>query len=274
MTSNNANFPQQRDEAGVKNKLEWHRFSVIILLLAALTASCNRDGFTISGTLDGGAGHTLWLEEIAPEGPIFIDSIPVDRNGHFKYSYTPPYRSLYNLHTSENNYIVTLPDRGEHLEVTGRWDNLSLTYKVTGSPESQLLWQLQQYTNDGSTLLRGLVDTLGRYEAMLLADQIDEAVLDSVKTVTDSLYHVAFLEQQEYIDRFIDENRGSLATLIALYKPFNNRLIIDTRSPMSIDYYDMVLEGLQEKLPDNPHTLRFKNTTEHLRSALARQAEQ
>ncbi|MDY6372519.1 MAG: DUF4369 domain-containing protein [Bacteroidales bacterium] len=258
----------------MKNKLEWHRFSVIILLLAALTASCNRDGFTISGTLDGGAGHTLWLEEIAPEGPIFIDSIPVDRNGHFKYSYTPPYRSLYNLHTTEDNYIVTLPDRGEHLEVSGRWDNLSLTYKINGSPESQLLWQLQQYTNDGSSLLRGLVDTLGRYEAMLLADQIDEAVLDSVKTITDSLYHVAFLEQQEYIDRFIDENRGSLATLIALYKPFNNRLIIDTRSPVSIDYYDMVLEGLQETLPDNPHTLRFKNTTEHLRSALARQSEQ
>jgi hypothetical protein len=35
----------------------------------------------------------------------------------------------------------------------------------------------------------------------------------------------------------------------------------------------MVLEGLQEKLPDNPHTLKFKNTTEHLRSALARQEE-
>ena len=33
------------------------------------------------------------------------------------------------------------------------------------------------------------------------------------------------------------------------------------------------LQGLQQALPDNPHTLHFKNTTEHLRSALARQEE-
>lgn len=248
--------------------------TLALAALALTLAACNTDGFTISGTLDGGAGKVLWLEEIAPEGPIFIDSIPIDSRGNFKYRYTPPYRSLYNLHTSENNYIVTLPDRGEHIQVTGSWDNLSLTYRITGSPESQLLWQLQQYTNDGSIILRSLVDTLTHYENLLLADQISEAVLDSVKTQTDSLYHTAFLEQQEYIDRFIDENRGSLATLIALYKPFNNRLIIDPRSPISIEYYDMVLEGLQEQMPDNPHTLRFKNTTEHLRSSLARQAEQ
>lgn len=250
------------------------RKTFALAALALTLAACNNDGFTISGTLDGGANKVLWLEEIAPEGPIFIDSIPVDSKGRFKYSYTPPYRSLYNLHTTENNYIVTLPDRGEHLHVSGRWDNLSLTYSLTGSPESQLLWQLQQYTNDGSIILRGLVDTLNHYEALLLSDQITEEQLDQVKTQTDSLYHIAFLEQQEYIDRFIDENRGSLATLIALYKPFNNRLIIDPRSPASIDYYDIVLEGLQETMPDNPHTLRFKNTTEHLRSSLARQAEQ
>lgn len=82
---------------------------------------------------------------------------------------------------------------------------------------------------------------------------------------------MVFREQQEYVCRFIEENKGSLSTLIALYKPFNNRLLIDTRNPQSIEWYDMVLEGLQERYPDNPHTLHFKNTTEHLRSALARE---
>jgi hypothetical protein len=56
-----------------------------------------------------------------------------------------------------------------------------------------------------------------------------------------------------------------------LYKPFNNRMLIDTRNPQCINWYDMVLEGLEQRYPDNPHTLHFKNTTEHLRSALARQ---
>lgn len=243
----------------------------ILGAILLLVVGCTHNTFTISGTLDGATGKTLWLEEIAPDGPLFIDSIPVDDKGRFKYSYKMPYRSLYNLHTTADNYIVTLPDYGEHLHVTGRYDNLSVSYMVEGSPESALLWQLQQYTNDGAEMLNRLVDTTNRYAQMLfdgLATQ--QQVLDK-KDETDSIYHLVFQEQQDYVCRFIEENQGSLSTLIALYKPFNNRLLIDTRDPNSIDWYDIVLEGLQERYPDNPHTLHFKLTTEHLRSALSRQ---
>lgn len=244
---------------------------IIIACIALLAAGCKHDTFTISGTIDGGAGKTLWLEEISPEGPLFIDSIPVDAKGHFKYTYKMPYRSLYNLHTTENNYIVTLPDYGEKLDVTGSWDNLSMTYDISGSPESVLLWQLQQYTNDGGKVLNELVDTSEYYARMHERGLVGADVVAAKKQETDSLYRLVFGEQQDYVCRFIEENQGSLATLIALYKPFNNRMLIDTRNPQCIDWYDMVLEGLEQRYPDNPHTLHFKNTTEHLRSALARQ---
>lgn len=249
-------------------------FFITLSILAVLLTGCQHDGFTIEGTLEGGANQTLWLEEIAPEGPMFIDSIRMDNKGHFKYHYNPPYRGLYNLHTTESNYIVTLPANGETVEVTGKYENLSLTYNVKGSPESILLWQLQQYTNDGSKILYALVDSVNSYDAQLAAGAISESAYDALKKATDSVYHAAFVEQQEYVCRFVEENAGSLSTLIALYKPFNNRALIDPRDPASIDYYDMVLKGLEENLPDNPHTLHFKLTTEHLRSALARQAEQ
>lgn len=257
----------------MKKHLSFHSLIILSCLLLTLTG-CKRDGFTIQGTLEGGAGQTLWLEELSPEGPLFIDSIPVDDNGHFKYHYNPPYRSLYNLHTTADNYIVTLPDNGETLEVSGEWENLSATYTIKGSPESNLLWQLQQYTNDGSKILRTLVGTVSHNQALLEAGEIDQATMDARKAETDSLYHEAAMEQYEYVCRFIEEHKGSLATLIALYKPFNSRLLIDPRSPVSIDYYDTVLNGLERTLPDNPHTLHFKNSTEHLRSSLARQQEQ
>ena len=232
---------------------------------------CHHNTFTISGTLDDGAGKTLWLEEIAPDGPLFIDSIPVDGHGNFKYTYKMPYRSLYNLHTTEDNYIVTLPDYGERLKVTGKYENLSVSYDITGSPESALLWQLQQYTNDGARVLGALVDTTERYAQLLFDGKITKEDVLRKKEETDSIYRLTAEEQQDYIFRFLEENKGSLSTLIALYKPFNNRLLIDTRDPNSIDWYDLVLEGLQERYPDNPHTLHFKNTTEHLRSSLSRQ---
>ena len=226
---------------------------------------CQRDGFTLCGTIEGGAGQTLWLEEIAPEGPVFVDSIPIDSKGRFKYSHKMPYRSLYNLHTTANNYIVTLPDYGEKVTVEERWDNLSVSYSVSGSPESALLWQLQQYTNDGARVLHALIDTTNHYAQLLFDGQVTKEQVLEKKDETDSIYRLAFEEQQNYVCRFIEENKGSLSTLIALYKPFNNRLLIDTRAPESIEWYDLVLEGLQERYPENPHTLHFKNTTEHLR---------
>jgi len=146
-----------------------------------------------------------------------------------------------------------------------------MTYDVSGSPESALLWQLQQYTNDGGKVLNELVDTSEHYALMHQRGLIDADAVALKKQETDSLYRLVFAEQQDYVCRFIEENQGSLATLIALYKPFNNRMLIDTRNPQCIDWYDMVLEGLEQRYPDNPHTLHFKNTTEHLRSALSRQ---
>lgn len=243
----------------------------LLAVLVLLFAGCKHNTFTISGTLEGGAGKTLWLEEIAPSGPLFIDSIHVDSKGHFKYKYTMPYRSMYSLHTTEDNFIVTLPDYGENVKVTGRWDNLSVSYSVSGSPESALLWQLQQYTNDGAEVLYQLIDTTEYYAQLYFDQQITEQQVLDKKDETDSIYRLTAQEQQDYVFRFLEENKGSLSTLIALYKTFNNRLLIDTRDPYSIDWYDLVLEGLQERYPDNPHTLHFKNTTEHLRSTLSRQ---
>ena len=116
-----------------------------------------------------------------------------------------------------------------------------------------------------------MVDTTNIYAQRYFDKQITEQQVLDKKDETDSIYTVTFQEQQDYIYRFLDENKGSLSTLIALYKPFNNRLLIDTRDPNSIEWYDLVLKGLQERYPNNPHTLHFKNTTEHLRSALSRQ---
>lgn len=254
-----------------------------LLILLLLLSGCKskqdskdfdpQTSFALEGTIQGGAGQRLWLEEMTPDGSSFVDSIPLGTDGHFRYTHTLPYRSLYNLHCTDNDYVVLLPDLGETVNVQGQWGQLSLSYNVTGSPESVLLWQMQEFYNDGSWALKDIVDTANRYDSLLSVKKITQKQYDDKRAVTDSIYRTLFVEQQEYVCRFIEENKGSLATLIALYKPFNTRPLIDPRDPSSIDYYDLVLQGLQQTLPDNPHTLKFKNTTEHLRSALSRQAE-
>ena len=221
-------------------------FLVLSSYLLLLLASCgNKDDIVIEGTLENGAGKTVYIEEMTPESRLFLDSITLDSKGHFKFRYAMPYKTFYNVHVSDADYIVLLPDMGEHITISGVYDSLSRSYHLQGGHDSQLLWQLQDYTNDGVRQLRSLV------------------ALGVQNEYTDSVYLSLYSQQQKYVVHFIEDNYGSLATLIALYKPFNNHPLIDPENSFKI--YELVLEGLEADLPENPHTLSFKNEVERLR---------
>lgn len=241
------------------------RLSLLILSSTLLLiASCgHRDHICIEGTLQGGAGKVIYLEEMTPDSRLFIDSITLDSKGHFRYRYPMPYKTFYNVHVSDEDYIVLLPDMGETLTIEGRYDSLSNTYRLRGGSESQLLWQLQDYSNQGAEILHQIVSTDQRNQQLLSQGAITEAQYTAARSVTDSLYLATFADQQQYVVHFIQHNLGSLATLIALYKPFNNRPLVNPAD--SFEFYEAVLEGLEETLPDNPHTLSFSNQVERLR---------
>lgn len=241
----------------------------ILFISTALIWSCgHKNTFTLEGSLENGANQTIYIEELTPDGPLFIDSIHLDNKGCFSFRHELPYPTFYNLHVSPVDYVVLLPQAGEHVSISGNFTEFSFNYDVQGSSESQLLWQLQEYSNDGVLDLQELIkkDMQNRqlYEK-------DPAGYTKAKEVTDSIFRDIFNEQFEYIHKFIEDNRGSLATLIALYKPFNNIPLINPTH--NFEEYEAVLDGLQEKYPDNPHTLQFTNTVEHLRHARGSQPQ-
>lgn len=234
---------------------------VFFLSLVALSlSSCHKSDFSLEGSLANGAGKCLYIEELSPDGPVFLDSIHLDNEGHFTYEGMLPYQTFFNLHTNEADYVVLLPDKGETISIKGDYRSLQCTYEVTGSTGSSLLWQIQDYTNYGIERLTELV-------AMDRANRercgSDTAMYRLAKQQTDSVFREANAEQTEYISKFIQDNKGSLATLIALYKQFNQHDLIAPE--VNFDYYELVLEGLQDNHPDNPHTIHFKNSVENLR---------
>lgn len=240
-----------------------HLHSLILISALILFCSCgNKKSFTITGTLDNGAGKTVYIEEIVPgaEEPLFIDSIILDNKGAFTFKYSMPYPTFYNLHVSDVDYIVLLPKNGETINIKGNYNDFSTSYSLEGSPESQLLWQLQDYTNIGITAIREIVEIDQQNRERFGQDSNG---YKKAKLETDTMFLDARNAQAEYICKFIVDNRGSLATLIALYKPFNNQPLL--RPDLNFDYYEYVLDGLQEALPENPHTLHFKSSVEFLR---------
>ena len=236
------------------------RFAIIFLAVLLFVACGHKDTFTLDITLTNGAGRTLYIEELTPDGPVFLDSIKLDDNGHFEYRHNLPYETFYNLHSSSVDYVVLLPRQGEHIVVTGDCKSLQWSYQVSGSEGSTLLWQLQDYSNYGIDMLTELVQKDQENRNKYGSDTIG---YKKAKEETDSVYRETMQEQVDYVAHFIQEHQGSLATLIALYKQFNQHDIIAPE--VNFDYYELVLEGLEQSLPDNPHTIHFKNRVENLR---------
>ncbi|KWW31591.1 MAG: peroxiredoxin [bacterium P3] len=238
------------------------RIGGFVLLSGVLFAGgCSRgDSFTLEGTLENGAGCSLYVEELTPDGAVFLDSVRLDEKGRFVFRHDLEYETFFNLHSNEQDYVVLLPRAGERLTLNGDYQSLQWSYRVSGSEGSTLLWQLQDYSNHGIEVLTELVqqdqENRQRWGA-------ESAAYKAAKEKTDSVYREAAMEQVEYVSRFIQEHRGSLATLIALYKQFNRHDIIAPE--VNFDYYELVLEGLEEEMPDNPHTVHFKNRVENLR---------
>ena len=231
---------------------------LVAICILAVSCQDNSKYFTIEGHLKGGEGKYVRIEEITPTEIIFIDSVKVDADGEFSFKYKMPYQSFYNIVVSPTDFVMLLPNYGEKIKITGAYDNFSRSYQIIGSPESQLLWQLNDYTIMGADRL----DSIKRVFDVL-QQHPDPNYIKKEKELLDSVYLNAYYEQQNFVTAFVEENAGSLSTLIALYKQFNNVPLISPE--MGFDYYEIVGEGLENKYPENPHTLSFGNTLKNMR---------
>lgn len=252
-------------------------FTTILFLAAILFAGCkggNSDGtmtFSIEGTLANAAGKMLYIEEMTPDnGAQFVDSIRCDGDGHFSFEGTMTYQTFFNLHSSAADYIVLLPNDGEKISVSGNADNLGSTYMVDGSPESRLMWQIQSYINDANKTIADIAQQDKHNRETLSEAEYEKAhsVTDSIFIAEHNLLGVMFLN-------FIEDNRGSLSTLYAVDAPFNRSARV-FYSESDFEVFETVLEGLQERIPNNPHTQYYQTRVERARSArtIAQQQQQ
>lgn len=250
-----------------QTKLFCALFAISLALLAC--GGKNSDGsqsFTIEGTLSNAAGKTLYIEEMTPDnGPQFVDSIVCDAKGHFKFEGSMTYQTFFNLHSSQYDYIVLLPSDGEKIEMSGDANNLGKTYMVKNSPESQLMWQIQSYINQADLTIYDLAqqDAANR-------TSMGDADYEKAHKVTDSLFIAERQTTHKMMLHFIDDNPGSLSTLYAIDAPFNRSMRVFYQES-DFDVFELVLQGLEEKCPDNPHTQYYRTRVERARAMAATQ---
>ena len=169
----------------------------------------------IEGFLEGGQGQTVLIEEMGARVFIPIDTVRCDDTGTFDISISPEATAFYVLRYGEAGYVTLLMGPGEEIEFTGSYSSKD-SYEIKGSTGSELLLKL-------SLEHKNVLNELGKItrKNMELVSSPDYA---AIKPVLDHQFDSITNGFYQYSVKFIRENSGSLAILVALYNLYGQGL--------------------------------------------------
>ena len=219
---------------------------LLVTVLGFIAGGCGNNKkqsenvFVIHGKLKNTNGEKIVLLQMKTDSINPIDSVKIDDNGEFRFRYKPKEICFYILKLSADNYINLLLDKGETAEITGNSRQLANEYNVSGSKGSELLWELNAHTRKNFKK----TDSLFR----VLETGKENVKFPFIKASCDSMYQVIFEDQQKFVQTFIQQNYGSLATLFALYQKFGQQKVLNEREHFNL--FKMLDSSLMQLYPE------------------------
>ncbi|MDO5759760.1 MAG: DUF4369 domain-containing protein [Bacteroidota bacterium] len=224
--------------------------SVIVIMLVLIFAflSCkDKNTYTIKGQLEGGENKFLVLMDLKGENPKVVDTIFLSSKGKFSKKESLKEKSLFILQ-ADKSFITICPEKKEKIRIEGKFEDFASNYKIKGSKESEDLQLLAQrrikFNNDFIEFQKQYNQASGKEKQYLFR----EYAMRSKQ---------AFKEEKQFLSKYINDNKGKLSTIIALYTELLGEPLFSIQEDEQI--YKIVLEGLEKTLPNNPNTLKIKN---------------
>lgn len=216
------------------------------VIAAALTlCACNKNSARLTGQFMDCASQPVYLEIVNPGYTSIVDSTVTDKKGEFRFKIHLKDHSttIFNL-KSGGELIPLIISPKEKVRVTSV-GKLSQNYKVTGSHESQLVSDLNNMLNDGTTQLAEI--------SKEYMSQNDEA---GRKAVTSEYLKKYYSIKRSHIG-FIVCNASAMAGLYALYQrlPGDDFLY---NGANDIVYYRMVADSIARTYPDSKYLVTLQ----------------
>jgi len=219
--------------------------SVLVLTLSVFFGSCNNahEGYEIKGTLDNGAGKTIYLDELNMNRIDPLDSAVIDNEGNFVFRGVTNEPIFVNLRLGPNNFASLLIDSLDKVTITGDADRLNHTYQVEGSVECKLIKELSSGLNNTSQKIDSIV--------VIYESNINNTAIDSIKQELDSVFEQIMTDHRRTVREFVRKHPSSLSTLMALYQRVKQYQTLTFE--MDMDLYELVDDSLIIRYPDSKH---------------------
>jgi len=230
--------------------------AVVFAACGVALAGCGGDSARLSGHFIGAAGQKIILESVIPgRAGAMVDTLTANDKGEFSTRLHLPdgEPTIYNLRY-EGDMVPLLVAPGERVSVMSMGDIAG--YRVSGSPESELVWELHGILTSGATSLDSIYNRIMFAQGDSEREQLRRAYLDR------------YLRIKRRQISFIVEHASSLAAIYALYQrlPGDEVLFGGENDHM---YYRMVADSVRVRYPrsrylralDEEVTARTNNAT-------------
>lgn len=220
------------------------KISVItICALVLLTAGCSKSSVQISGNLKNSVkGEYLFLAELKENIIENIDSVRLDVSGEFTFTRKIKYPVFFLLQLSNENFYTLLAEPGEKIVFKAEFSKLGEPESVSGSKSMSKYLEYTKVMNNTREKIKNL--------SQVYFENVDspekDKVIQTIQSTTDSY----LADLKTYTKRFIDENLGSMVTMMILYQQVFPR--VNVLDPLEdIDYFVKVDSALYGRYPES-----------------------
>jgi len=237
------------------------RFHIAAMGLVLLTACHGNKGasnssssFELSGKLDGGgAGVAIFLERMDADNNIHLDSTKIDGDGKFSFHTKGIIKGFYELRITESDFATLILDSNEKVHVEGNAQFLGNTYTATGSADTKLFLDLNQYSRTNY----GRRDSLQKiFQALMNASGGNKKKVDSLSAAVEGPYDTLVEKQVRFVSAFLKANATSFASLAAVQQLSPDKYI---------SYYTALDSSLSKTYPNSSYVKLFHDKVDALK---------
>lgn len=220
---------------------------IFLCAIAVAFTSCNKRQFTIEGNVADADGQTLYLESLATDQAVVLDSVQLDGKGAFKFKQeAPQYPEFYQLRL--NDAVVHFAiDSTETLSFLAKAADFADGYELTGSDEC--------------TKMRIVTDESGKLKSRI--NELNQAVSANSSQV-DTLRAQAIQALAEYKSKMLNlvlENPSASAAYYIVFQEINGSKVFDPYDAEDRKLIAAVATGFDMRYPESARTKQLKQMT-------------
>jgi len=236
----------------------------LMLSLAAMFSCGNMassEGSKISGELKNAEGKTVYLKLVSNK-LMTVDSAIVE-NGYYELEGNKETAELYIFQVGEgfNQFAYLAMDKNSQVTLNGDAEHLVKTYTVEGSKDCSIIRDITMHNAN-------TMDELTAID-LFYREHKNHPNQDSIQKICMDRAQVAIEAEKTNLKQTIDQNIGSLATLIAINQRVGRDLALDPKEDLEI--WEKVSVGLSKKYPNSLQSKSLASSVTEIKSQIQAQ---